>query len=183
MNILNKILNAIKEGSKELSQAIMDTEEANEFAKEIEESEQCLQEAKHDLTQVMAKEFRASKKLDETREQIKKNEIIVEHSLKHNDETMAMKIADEIAKLEINKNKQIETLESYSKHVKDLKKTMERAERQIKEYERQINMVDTTESVQKATQAITEKMNSSNSGITSAKEKLNQIKRKNNSDD
>ena len=183
MNILNKILNAIQEGTKELSEAILGSEENNEFAKEIEESKKCLLEAKHDLTKVIAKQVQISKKLELINTEIYKNEIIVEHSLKKADEKMAMEVADQVDKLERQKTVQTETLEAYSNQVTKLKKIIERAERQLKEYQRQINMVDTTESVQKATQAITNKLNENNSGITTAKAKLEKMKSKQQNED
>jgi phage shock protein A len=177
MNILNKILNAIQDGTKELTEAILGSEENNEYQTEIEESKKCLDQSKHDLTKVIAKQVQASKKLESIKTEIYKNEIIVEHSLKKGDEKMAMEAADIVAKLEQQKTVHLETVETYTKQVNELKKTMERAERQLKEYQRQINMVDTTQSVQKATQAITEKLNASNSGISSAKQKLDKIKK------
>jgi phage shock protein A len=180
MNILNKIIDAIKEGTKELSEAIIGSEDTPEFVKEIEESKKGLKQAKHELTEIMAKEIRATRKLEAIKAEISENETIVEHALKQNDEKLAMKIADQVAKLERQKNIQVETLEAYTQQVNGLKKTMERAERQLKEYERQINMVETTESVQKATKAITDKLNSNNSGISSAKDKLEKIKQRQN---
>jgi phage shock protein A len=178
MNILNRIIDAIKEGTKELSEAIIGSEETPEFEREIEESKKDLKQAKHELTEIIAKEIRATRKLESIRAEISENETIVEHALKQNDEKLAMKTADQVAKLERQKNIQMETLETYSQQVDGLKKTMERAERQLKEYERQMNMVQTTENVQKATQAITNKLNQSNFGITSAKQKLEKIKKK-----
>ncbi|PIE41873.1 MAG: hypothetical protein CSA47_02455 [Gammaproteobacteria bacterium] len=55
---------------------------------------------------------------------------------------------------------------------------METAEKQIKDYERQLTMVKTTENVQKATATITDNFSASNSTLLSAKESLERIRAK-----
>ena len=57
-----------------------------------------------------------------------------------------------------------------------LKDLVKKTERQLKEYQRQLSMVKTTESVQKASAAITDNFASSNSKIISAKDSLERIK-------
>ena len=67
---------------------------------------------------------------------------------------------------------------SFTTHVARLKELVKKTERQIKEYERQLSMVKTTESVQKASAAITDNFSSSNSRILSAKDSLERIKKR-----
>ena len=55
---------------------------------------------------------------------------------------------------------------------------MKKTERQLKDYERQLSMVKTTESVQKASAAITDNFASSNSKMISAKDSLERIKQR-----
>ena len=59
-----------------------------------------------------------------------------------------------------------------------MKELVKKTERQIKEYERQLSMVKTTESVQKASAAITDNFSASNSKILSAKDSLERIKQR-----
>jgi phage shock protein A len=55
---------------------------------------------------------------------------------------------------------------------------VKKSERQVGEYKRQLSMVKTTESVQKATSAITDNFSSSNSKLLNAKDSLERIKAK-----
>ena len=71
-----------------------------------------------------------------------------------------------------------EVVNSFTTHVARLKELVKKTERQIKEYERQLSMVKTTESVQKASAAITDNFSSSNSRILSAKDSLERIKKR-----
>ena len=67
---------------------------------------------------------------------------------------------------------------SFSGHVTRLKDLVKKTERQLKDYERQLSMVKTTESVQKASAAITDNFASSNSKMISAKDSLERIKQR-----
>ena len=81
-----------------------------------------------------------------------------------------------IAQLEIDLAEQEEVHKSFAGHVTRLKDLVKKTERQVKDYDRQLSMVKTTESVQKASAAITDNFASSNSKILSAKDSLERIK-------
>ena len=57
-----------------------------------------------------------------------------------------------------------------------MKDLVKKTERQLSEYQRQLSMVKTTESVQKATATITDSFASSNSKLLNAKDSLERIK-------
>ncbi|HHL32548.1 MAG TPA: PspA/IM30 family protein, partial [Oceanospirillales bacterium] len=64
MNILKKIMTAIRGGTRELGESIVDSQGTRIFEQEIEDAKESLKKAKRDLTQVMAKEMQASRKVD-----------------------------------------------------------------------------------------------------------------------
>ncbi|MFB1000861.1 MAG: PspA/IM30 family protein, partial [Colwellia sp.] len=68
--------------------------------------------------------------------------------------------------------------DSFSGSANRLKELVKKSERQVGEYKRQLSMVKTTESVQKATSAITDNFSSSNSKLLNAKDSLERIKAK-----
>ncbi|MBL4774291.1 MAG: PspA/IM30 family protein [Alcanivoracaceae bacterium] len=178
MNILKKIMTAIRGSSRELGEAIIDSQGTRIFEQEIEDAKEGLKNAKHDLTQVMAKEMQASRKIDILKKDIEKNEGFVNDALEKNKETLALEIAGKVSELEADKSMQVEAQRSYASHIAKLKGLMEKAERQLKDYERQLNMVKTTENVQKATATITDNFGTTNSTLLSAKESLERIKQK-----
>jgi phage shock protein A len=178
MNILKKIMAAIRGGTRELGEAIVDSQGSRIFEQEIEDAKESLKKAKRDLTQVMAKEMQASRKVDIIQGDIDKNEGYVNDALAKDEETLALEIAGKVAELEQDKAMQLEAQQSYAKHIEKLKRLMEKAERQLKDYERQLTMVKTTENVQKATVAITDNFGSTDSTLLSAKESLERIRQK-----
>ncbi len=66
--------------------------------------------------------------------------------------------------------------DSFSAHAARLKDLVKKTERQLADYQRQLSMVKTTESVQKATASITDSFASSNSKLLNAKDSLERIK-------
>ena len=178
MNILKKIMTAIRGGSRELGEAIIDSQGSRIFEQEIEDAKEGLKKAKHDLTQVMAKEMQASRKIDILQKDIEKNESYVNDALEKNEEALALEIAGKVSELEAEKSMQVEAQQSYASHIAKLKGLMEKAERQLKDYERQLTMVKTTENVQKATATITDNFGTTSSTLLSAKESLERIKQK-----
>jgi phage shock protein A len=178
MNILKKIMTAIRGGTRELGESIIDSQGTRIFAQEIEDAQESLKKAKQDLTQVMAKEMQASRKADSIQVEIDKNEDFVNDALAKNNEALALEIAQKVAELEQDKSIQVDAQQSYEKHIAKLKGMMEKAERQLKDYERQLTMVKTTENVQKATAAISDNFGTTDSTLMSAKESLDRIRKK-----
>ncbi len=178
MNILKKIMTAIRGGTRELGESIVDSQGTRIFEQEIEDAQESLKKAKHDLTQVMAKEMQASRKVESITAEIEKNEGYVADALAKNKEALALEIATKVAELEQDKALQVDAQQSYEKHIGKLKSMMEKAERQLKDYERQLTMVKTTENVQKATAAITDNFGTTDSTLMSAKESLDRIRKK-----
>lgn len=178
MNILKKIMAAIRGGTRELGESIVDSQGTRIFEQEIEDGKESLKNAKHDLTQVMAKEMQASRKVESLQAEVTKNEGFVSDALEKNEEALALEIAGKVAELEQEKATQVAAQQSYASHISKLKGMMEKAERQLKDYERQLTMVKTTENVQKATAAITDNFGTTDSTLVSAKESLDRIRKK-----
>lgn len=171
-------MTAIRGGTRELGESIIDSQGTRIFAQEIEDAQESLKSAKHDLTQVMAKEMQASRKVESIQLQIEKNEGFVSDALAKKNEDLALEIAQKVAELEQDKATQVSAQQSYEKHIDKLKGMMEKAERQLKDYERQLTMVKTTENVQKATAAISDNFGTTDSTLVSAKESLERIRKK-----
>ena len=83
-----------------------------------------------------------------------------------------------IAQLEQEVIEQQQNLDSFTSSATKLKDLVKKSERQLAEHQRQLTMVKTTDSVQKATSAITDNFSASNSKLLSAKDSLERIKQK-----
>ncbi|MCZ6501837.1 MAG: PspA/IM30 family protein [Gammaproteobacteria bacterium] len=178
MSILKKIMTAVKGGAREVGELIVDANGTRIFEQEIKDAENHMRKAKQDLTDVMAKQMQTGRKVESLKAEVSEHEGYAVQALEKDNEELALEIAEKIGGLETELAEQEEVYNSFSEHVSRLKDLVKKAERQIKEYERQLSMVKTTESVQRASAAITDNFASSNSKILSAKDSLERIKKR-----
>ncbi|MGJ8694315.1 MAG: PspA/IM30 family protein [Thalassotalea sp.] len=178
MSIFKKIMTAIRGGATEVGEAIVDSNATRIFEQEIRDAENHLTKAKRDLTGVMAQQMAASRDVDRIKREVTEHEGYVNQALDKGDETLALAVAEKIAALEGELVTQQQALDSFAGNAERLKELVKKSERQIGEYKRQLSMVKTTESVQKATSAITDNFSSSNSKLLNAKDSLERIKAK-----
>lgn len=178
MNIISKLLTAIRGGAREVGEAVVDTQSMRIFEQEIQDSKENLAEAKHGLTEIVAKKMSAERKLNDMKSQISENEGYVVKALEKNDETLALEIAEKIAKLEAKAGSLSGDLASYEKNVEVLKTQIQEAEKIIADHERELAMVKTRESVQQATKSVTQTISTNESAIGSARDSLERIKEK-----
>ena len=178
MSVLKKIMTAVRGGAREVGELIVDSNGTRIFEQEIKDAEIHLRKAKQDLTDVMAKQMQAGRKGESLKNDISEHEGYAGQALEKGNEELALEIAEKIAQLEVDLAEQQEVHQSFAGHVARLKDLVKKTERQIKDYDRQLSMVKTTESVQKASAAITDNFASSNSKILSAKDSLERIKQR-----
>ena len=178
MSILKKIMTAVRGGAREIGELVVDANGTRIFEQEIKDAQSHLDKARQDLTDVMAKQMQASRQVESLKTEISEHEDYAGQALDKGDEGLALEIAEKITQLEADLAEQQQVHESFACHVNRLKELVKKTGRQIKEYERQLCMVKTTESVQKASAAITDNFASSNSKMVSAKDSLERIKKR-----
>jgi phage shock protein A len=178
MSIFKKIMTAIRGGASEVGESIIDSNATRIFEQEIRDAENHLTKAKRDLTGVMAQQMASSREVDRLKREAIEHEGYAVQALEKGDETLALAVAEKIATLESELANQQQSLDSFAGSANRLKELVKKSERQVGEYKRQLSMVKTTESVQKATSAITDNFSSSNSKLLSAKDSLERIKAK-----
>lgn len=178
MSIFKKIMTAIRGGASEIGETIVDANSTRIFEQEIRDAENHLTRAKRDLTGVMAQQMASNREVDRIKRDIAEHEGYVSQALAKGDEALALAVAEKIASLENEQSTQQQALDSFSTNADRLKELVKKSERQVAEYKRQLSMVKTTESVQKATSAITDNFSSSNSKLLNAKDSLERIKAK-----
>lgn len=171
-------MTAIRGGATEAGEAIIDANATRIFEQEIRDAENHLTKAKRDLTGVMAEQMAAKREVDRLQREITEHEGYAGQALEKGDETLALAVAEKIAALESDLSAQQQAHDSFAGNAERLKELVKKSERQVAEHKRQLSMVKTTESVQKATSAITDNFSSSNSKLLSAKDSLERIKAK-----
>lgn len=184
MGILEQIVTAIRGGVREVGESIVDANGTRIFEQEIRDAESKLEQAKRDLTEVLAKEMQAAREIDRLSKEVAKHESYVIQALAKNDENLALEISEKIADLSSELEVQKQAKERFSTHSERLKELIKKTGHALADMNRQLVMVKTTESVQKATAAITDNYASSNSRLITAKESLDRIqKRQQDTDD
>ena len=178
MSIFRKIITALRGGATEAGEAIVDANATRIFAQEIRDAENHLTKAKRDLTDIMAKQMQAEREVTRVQRSVTEHEGYVTQALSQDNEALALEVAEKIAGLEVELNEQQQANESYNTSAQRLKELVKTTERQLADYQRQLSMVKTTESVQRATAAITTNFSNSNSKLLNAKESLERIKAK-----
>ena len=178
MNILKKLMTAMRGGAREIGEAVIDANALRIFEQEIEDARNHLDTARESLTEVMAKEMQTKRDIKALKEKIAEHEDYARQALKKENETLALEIAEKIAALEEELKQQKELRTRFEKQADKVKAQIRKAEKTIAEHERQLLMVKTTDSVQKATIAVTENIAANSSHLNSAKESLERIRKK-----
>ncbi len=178
MNIFKKIMTALRGSTREIGEAIVDAQGTRIFEQEIYDAEEHIQNAKRELTGVMAKHKQAIRELEAIKKSITQNENYALQAIDKGEETLALEIAQKIADFEQELAIQSKAASSYETHTTRLKDKVREGERQINDFKRQVSMVKTTDSVHKATAAISDSFNTSDSQLASAKDSLKRIKQK-----
>lgn len=178
MSIFKKIMTAVRGGATEVGESIVDANATRIFEQEIRDAENHLTKAKRDLTGVMAQQMAASRDVERLQREVTEHEGYAVQALEKGDEALALAVAEKISTLESDLSAQQQALDSFSSNANRLKELVKKSERQVTEYKRQLSMVKTTESIQKATSAITDNFSSSNGKLLSAKDSLERIKAK-----
>ncbi|MBQ4811426.1 phage shock protein A [Pseudoalteromonas luteoviolacea] len=178
MSIFKKLFTAVKGGVNEVGESIVDANAILIFEQEIREAQEALAVAKRSLTEVMAKEMQTTRAIKALDGEIEKHEGYAGQALEKGEEPLALEIAGKIAEFEQQKSEQQEVLATFTASVAKLKQQVKIAEKTIVENQRQLSMVKTTESVQKATMAVNDNIASGDSAMASAKQSLERIKQR-----
>lgn len=178
MSLFNKIITAIRGGAREIGESIVDQNSIRIFEQEINDAENALEKAKHDLTAVMAKEMQASRAIEQLNNDIKKHEGYASEALDKSNDELALEVAQKIAEFQSELEIQQKAHNSFAAHTERLKGLIKQTSKSLADYERQLVMIKTTESVQKATQVITSNYATGTSKLLTAKESLDRIKQK-----
>lgn len=178
MNILNKLLTALRGVANETGETIVDAQGIRILEQEVRDARDHLEQAKENLTEVIANQMAVKRKVDSLKATITEHEGYAAQALDKNDEALALEVAEKIAGLSNELDTQSAVLESLGGNVGVLKQTIAATERNIQGMERELTLVKTAESVNKANEAVASRFTGSDSAMRSATESLERIKAK-----
>lgn len=177
-SVFDKLWTALRGGVREIGDAVVDANGIRIFEQEIKDAQANIATAKKSLTEVMARKMQAARKVDELAQAIRQNEGYAEKALEQNNETLALDVAGKIAQMENDRNEQLGIVTRLEGQIEQLKTHIKNAEKLIADHERELALVRTTESVQKATEQVVENVAANNSALNSARDSLERIKKR-----
>ncbi|WP_444997048.1 PspA/IM30 family protein [Aliikangiella sp. IMCC44359] len=176
MSILKKIVTAIRGGAREVGESIVDTNAIRILEQEIVDQEKAIAKAKDSLTEVMADQSKTARQINALNDRIAEHEKYATQALEKGDEGLALEVAEKIAEYENEAAELQPVLDNYKASVASLKDQIRKAEKAIQEHKRELSVVKTTESVQKARVSVNSSLSSGVSKSSAARESLSRIK-------
>ena len=176
MEFFKKLITAIRGGGRELGEAVLDSQGIRIYEQEIEDAKAAISQAEQDLTGVMAKEMQAGREIERLEKEIADYETKALSALDKGEESLAAEVAEKIAELELELETQQSAKTQFSAHVASVKEMIKQTHAKIREHEREISMVKTTDNVHKAAKSINQHIDGGSSKMVAAKESLERIK-------
>lgn len=176
--LFKKLITALRGGAREVGEAVVDMNAIRIYEQEIEDARNNLARAKQDLTGVIAKEMQAEREIKRINGELERYEQHAVEALNKGKEDLAAEVAVKIADLETERANHENAKHQFQAHVKRLKDIMKQTEATIRQHERELAMVRTTASVQKATRSITDNYGAGATRLLDAKSSLERIKKR-----
>lgn len=178
MSVLRRLIDAVRGGARDIAELISSGSGISNLEQDLMRQQSDLLEVKQELTEVMSKQMYSSRQVVTLKMRISEFEQEANVALDQGDESIALAVAEKIAELDADLQEEELTQKIFLGHVARLKSLVHKTERQISDYERQLTMIKTAESLQKASDAITKNYASSTHKIHSARDTLEQIRQR-----
>lgn len=178
MSVIKKMVSLLRGSVREIGESIVDANATRIYEQEIQDAKTSIDQAKRELTGVMAKEIQTAREMDRLQGEILRYEGLAVEALNKDKEALAEEVAGKVAELDQEFAEQTRAHANFAVQVGKLKDLIKTAEAKIREHEREISVARTTESVYRATSSISDNIASTGSRLTSARESLERIKKR-----
>jgi phage shock protein A len=178
MSMIKKVMTLLRSSVREIGESVVDANATQIYEQEILDAKRNIEQARADLTGVMAKEMQTAREIERLRNEVLRYETLAVEALDKSKETLAEEVATQVASLEAQLDEQTKAHATYALQVSRLKDLIKTAEQRIRDHERELAMAKTTESVYRATQSISENLGTGGSRLVNARESLERIKQR-----
>ena len=127
MNMLKKLMTAIRGGAREAGEAIIDANALRILEQEIVDAKNNLGKGRVSLTEVMAKEMQTKRQVSTIQNNIAEHEGFAKEALAKSNETLALEIAGKISEYESSLNDQQAILAGFTSHIQTLKSQIKKS--------------------------------------------------------
>ena len=178
MTVIKKLVTLLRGSARELGESVVDANATRIYEQEIVDARHSIDQARGDLTGVMAKEMQTARAIEKLKAEVGRYEGLALEALNKTQEALALEVAAKVGALEQELDEQTKAHASYAVQVAKLKALIKSAELRIREHERELAIAKTTESVYRATRSISENIGSSGSKLVNARQSLERIKQR-----
>ena len=178
MSVMKKMVTLLRSSAREIGDSVVAANATQIAEQEVRDAQQHIDDAKRELTTVMAQEMHVTREQQRLMGEIARYEDQAVQALNQGQEELALAVAQRVARLEEELAQQSQILAAQAAQVLQLKDLIRAAEARVREHERELAMARTTESVYRATQSISESTLGQASKMASARESLERIKAK-----
>lgn len=178
MSVINKIMTLVRGSAREIGQSVIDANGVRIYEQELVDAKASITAAKSELTGVMAKEMQTARAMEKLRAEALRYEGMAVEALEKSQESLAEEVAGKIGAIELELQEQAKAHATFVMQVARLKDLIKSAETKIREHEREVGVVKTTESVYRATETISQSLGQGGSKLVSARESLDRIKQR-----
>jgi phage shock protein A len=178
MSVITKIMTLVRGSAREIGESVVDANATRIYEQEVVEAKASIASAKTELAGVMAKEMQTARAIEKLRSEAARYEGLAVEALDKAQESLAEEVAGKVGALEQELQEQSKAHANYVMQVSRLKDLIKTAEARVREHEREVGVVKTTESVYRATQTISQSLGQGGSKLVSARESLERIKQR-----
>lgn len=178
MNILTKIITALRGGLTEAGEAVIDSQALRILDQEVRDASEELKKSKDGLAEIMARQKVSEEKCNDLKAKITEHEGYAVKALEKNDEGLAREVATKIADMENQLSSEQAAGKGYADSAAKLRVAIKQADANIKRLRQQADTVKATASVQRAQVAVAERHSGSESRLQTAMDSLERIKEK-----
>lgn len=178
MTVWNKLITALRGGTHEAGEALVDSQALRILDQEIRDADADLRKSKEALAEIMAKEKLARAQLEQSANKIQEYEGYAIKALDGNEESLALEVASKIASLESVRDEEQAQVAQFALSANQLRQAIGQAESHIKRLKQQADTVKATENVQRAQATVAERYSGSESRVQTALDSLERIKKK-----
>lgn len=178
MSLLKKMTTAFRGAANEVGEEFVDSQALRILDQEIRDASSELRKSKESLADIMGKKKIAENSAKAVKEEIKKYEGYASDALDNDDEALAIECAEKVAGLEEELAPKAELASTFATSEGNLKGAIKQAETNLRRVQQQVDTVKATEQVQKAQAATAASAAGTNSGLSSASDSLERIKKR-----
>lgn len=178
MNVLEKLVTAIRAEVTEAGEALVDSQALRILEQEIRDASDALNESKDALAAMIAKQKLSAEKARRLKTDVREHEGYAVQALDKKDSKLANNVAEKIAELENDVVAEEKAGAMYTDSADKMRKAIKQAEKDLHYMKQQVDTIKATENVQRAEAEVSKRHSGTSSKLRTAMESLERIKEK-----